>query len=59
MSIISSVLHLVNGVDIDSLLKDINSLKTSLSAANQKIIGLNKLKVLLNYKYLIKKIFKE
>ena len=41
MSIISSFLHLVNGVDIDSLLKDINSLKTSLSAANQKIIGLN------------------
>ena len=41
MSIISSVLHLVNGVDIDSLLKDINSLKTSLTSANKKIIGLN------------------
>ena len=41
MSIISIIHHLVNGVDIDSLLKDVNSLKNSLASANKEISSLN------------------
>ncbi len=41
MSIISIIQHLVNGVDIDSLLNDIESLKASLASANKEISSLN------------------